>query len=258
MANSITAEELKRLQEIERKQKERYKKQNEHTNKLYDRVSFTVPKGRKEDIEAAAKARNVSVNKFISEIILGILDNNVVIKEVINNSIKINQNIETKPESEETIKSAKWKKGSEIKANTAIKNQEKTPEEMNAELQALIAKKKAEQERIEAKNERKKQRESEELSNGIRKLQQGQKDRRENELAKDAEKFEQFSEDKIRALLGDEDFRSRVSDPACEDDFIRNYGICNYERIQKCLLEIGKAEKEAAREMIALREACLF
>lgn len=92
MANNATAEELRRLQEIERKQKERYKKQNEHTNKLYDRISFTVPKGRKKEIEAVAGANNVTLNKFVSEIVLGILNNNDVITSILNNNTETAQN----------------------------------------------------------------------------------------------------------------------------------------------------------------------
>ena len=90
MGKKVTLEELQRLQEIERKQKERYRKQNEHTNKLYDRISFTIPKGRKEDIERVAKENGITLNKFVSEIVLGILNDSDIIKGIFNNGEKEN------------------------------------------------------------------------------------------------------------------------------------------------------------------------
>jgi hypothetical protein len=42
---------------------------NRYAAKAYDRVSLIVPKGRKADIEAHAKAKGDSVNGFISELI---------------------------------------------------------------------------------------------------------------------------------------------------------------------------------------------
>ena len=67
---TITAEELERLKKSEEKLKERYKKQNEHTNTIYDRLNFTVPAGKKADVEAAAKAVGVSLNAFCREAVL--------------------------------------------------------------------------------------------------------------------------------------------------------------------------------------------
>ena len=75
MKNASNNIEIERLKELERKQKERYKKQNEHTNKLYDRISFTVPKGRKNDIEKRAKQINKSINAYISDLVLNDVDN---------------------------------------------------------------------------------------------------------------------------------------------------------------------------------------
>lgn len=66
----ININEIKRLQELERKQKERYKKQNEHTKTLYDRISFTVPKGKKSDIEKLAASKKMSLNAYISSLVL--------------------------------------------------------------------------------------------------------------------------------------------------------------------------------------------
>lgn len=66
--------EMERLREIERKQKERYRKQNEHTSKIYDRISFTVPKGSKELIEKKAKEMGMSVNAYISSLVMLNLD----------------------------------------------------------------------------------------------------------------------------------------------------------------------------------------
>lgn len=66
----VTSEELDRLKRAEEKLKERYKKQNEHTNTIYDRLNFTVPAGKKEEIEAAAKAAGVSLNAFCRDAVL--------------------------------------------------------------------------------------------------------------------------------------------------------------------------------------------
>lgn len=72
---NITAEELERLKKSEEKLKERYKKQNEHTNTIYDRLNFTVPAGKKADVEAAAKAVGVSLNAFCREAVLEAVGN---------------------------------------------------------------------------------------------------------------------------------------------------------------------------------------
>ena len=62
--------ELERLKQLEEKQKERYRKQNKHTNTLYDRISFTVPKGKKADVEIRAKEVGKSVNAYICDLVL--------------------------------------------------------------------------------------------------------------------------------------------------------------------------------------------
>ncbi len=67
---TVTSEELERLKRAEEKLKERYKKQNVHTNTIYDRLNFTVPAGKKTDIEEAAKAAGVSLNAFCRDAVL--------------------------------------------------------------------------------------------------------------------------------------------------------------------------------------------
>lgn len=39
-----------------------------------DRINFTVPKGRKKDIQAAAEKRGLSVNAFIQAVIFAAID----------------------------------------------------------------------------------------------------------------------------------------------------------------------------------------
>lgn len=68
---TVTAEELERLKKAEEKLKDRYKKQNEHTNTIYDRLNFTVPAGKKAGIEEAAKAAGKTLNAFCRDAVLG-------------------------------------------------------------------------------------------------------------------------------------------------------------------------------------------
>lgn len=114
--DNITLEEIQRLKDIEQKQKKRYKKQNEYTNKLYDRISFTVPKGRKKAIEDMAKSMGLTVNKFISEIILKTVDNKNILEMILNNNnieelpqdpIQTTQEAEISHEKEEVKETAK-------------------------------------------------------------------------------------------------------------------------------------------------------
>lgn len=67
---TVTADELERLKKADEKLKERYKKQNEHTNIIYDRLNFTVPAGKKADIEEAAKAAGKTLNAFCRDAVL--------------------------------------------------------------------------------------------------------------------------------------------------------------------------------------------
>lgn len=97
----ITSEELERLKSMEEKQKERYKKQNLHTNSIYDRINFTVPKGKKKDIEELAKQNGKTLNKFISEVVLLTLVNNDVNNDVnnaLNNNTYANEKVFIIPE----------------------------------------------------------------------------------------------------------------------------------------------------------------
>lgn len=71
---TVTAEELERLKKSDEKLKERYKKQNEHTNTIYDRLNFTVPAGKKSEVEAAAKAAGKTLNAFCRDAVLGAVE----------------------------------------------------------------------------------------------------------------------------------------------------------------------------------------
>lgn len=66
----VSSEELEKLRELDRKTKERYKKQNEYLAEKYDRINFTVPAGNKEKIREAAKRAGMSVNEFCSKAVL--------------------------------------------------------------------------------------------------------------------------------------------------------------------------------------------
>ncbi len=66
----ISDDELNKLIESDRKLKERYKKQNEYLADKYDRLNFTVPAGKKAEVEAAAKAVGVSLNAFCRDAVL--------------------------------------------------------------------------------------------------------------------------------------------------------------------------------------------
>ncbi len=46
-----------------------FKYQNEFVKKNYDRISLTMPKGKKDTIKRAATAAGVSVNEFINQCI---------------------------------------------------------------------------------------------------------------------------------------------------------------------------------------------
>lgn len=184
------------------------------------------------------------------------------INEIQGKHRRTDQKPEIKPKSVKTDKSTKEPQKSEIKESVKAQKVEKTPEERNAELQALIAGKKAEQERIkaekEAEKERQRQKSAEELQDYVRNLRQEQAEWKEKELAEDMSKFEQFDDGKIKAMLNDSEFRACVSNPVYKVDFVQNYGICNYERIQKCLREIEEAEKEDAREESISSARCQF
>lgn len=93
----ITTEELERLKRLEEKQKERYRKQNMYTNSIYDRINFTVPAGKKKEIEELAKQKNKTLNKYVSEVVLLTLVNNDV-NNALNNNTYANENVFIIPE----------------------------------------------------------------------------------------------------------------------------------------------------------------
>lgn len=66
----ISEEELNKLKESDRKLKDRYKKQNEYLAGKYDRLNFTVPAGKKAEVEAAAKAAGKTLNAFCRDSVL--------------------------------------------------------------------------------------------------------------------------------------------------------------------------------------------
>ena len=66
----ISDEELKKLKESEKKLKDRYKKQNEYLAGKYDRLNFTVPAGKKAEVEEAAKKSGKSLNAFCRDAVL--------------------------------------------------------------------------------------------------------------------------------------------------------------------------------------------
>lgn len=45
------------------------KYQNEYNKQKYDRITIMTPKGKKDEIKAAAKAAGISVNEFINQAI---------------------------------------------------------------------------------------------------------------------------------------------------------------------------------------------
>lgn len=247
-------------QEMLDKYKARIKRQNNAIKENYDRVSATLPLGTIDRI----KALGLTINGVINDSVLAFLEcaEESVDEPPSQECVQSVQNAETKQEQTETRKSIKEPEKSEIKANTMPQQDEKTEEEKIAELQAVIDEKRAKEERRkaekEAEKERQKQKEAEELADGIRKLQQEQKERKEKELAENKEKFEQFDEDKLKAMLSDKEFRNCVSNPVYKADFIQNYGICNYERVQRCLREIEGDERETARKENIASSNCPF
>lgn len=66
----VTNEELEKLRRSDEKLKERYKSQNAHTNKIYDRLNFTVPAGKKAIVEAAAECAGLSLNAFCRDAVM--------------------------------------------------------------------------------------------------------------------------------------------------------------------------------------------
>lgn len=73
--SDIDISEYERLKEKEKRQKEKFKRQNAHTNTIYDRISFTVPKGQKELIKSDADAHGMTVNQYIQFCIAAMREN---------------------------------------------------------------------------------------------------------------------------------------------------------------------------------------
>lgn len=67
-------EEKERLLELENAEKKRKEQNNARTRRYnqntVDRISFTVPKGKKADIQKAAEKRGLSVNAFLCAAVL--------------------------------------------------------------------------------------------------------------------------------------------------------------------------------------------
>ena len=240
--------------------KARIKAQNKAIKENYDKVTATLPKGTVRRI----RALGLTINGVINDSVLAFLEcaEESTEEPPPQEPAHTAQNAEIKPKTEKSDKSTKETKKSEIKENTMSQHGKKSEEQKTAELQAMIDEKRAEEERRKsekaAEKERQGQKEAEELENRIQKLRQEQKERKEKELSEDKAKFEQFDEGKLKAMLNDKQFRACVSNPMYKADFIQNYGICNYERVQKCLQEIDGAEKEAAREVIISGANCPF
>lgn len=68
--SKVSDQELKKLKESDKRLKERYRKQNERNNKIYDRISFTVPAGKKAEIEEASGTSGISLNAFCRDVVL--------------------------------------------------------------------------------------------------------------------------------------------------------------------------------------------
>ena len=66
--------ELQILRDREEKRKARVKRQNDNYNAKIDRITFDVPKGRKQEIAAYAAGLGLSVNAFISGLVLDVID----------------------------------------------------------------------------------------------------------------------------------------------------------------------------------------
>lgn len=255
MGNNVSMEELKRLKDMERKQKERYKKQNEHTNKLYDRISFTVPKGKKQEIEVAAKNAGMTVNKFISEVMLKVIINNDILKMIFNNNIK---NLPEKiTESVQNAETAAENQIAEIHApvQTKMENQPYKNPMIAEELQALIDKRKAEEaERKRQIEERKSQREEErqqEFRSMINGVVNGLKSRKEQRMEEDRRGM---PEEAIAELIQDAKFDRWLENAGFEnalEQLSKEIGISNAEKV----ISVAKEKK---RKESTENSKCLF
>ena len=71
-------EEKARLEYLEQKEEKRRQQKTErekrYNQNTVDRMAFTLPKGRKEDVQKAAAARGQSVNAFLQSVVMAAID----------------------------------------------------------------------------------------------------------------------------------------------------------------------------------------
>ena len=63
-------------------EKEVIRNKNSNYNQSVDRINFTVPRGRKEDIQKYCQTRNTSVNAFLADTVLSIVDGKKILTDV--------------------------------------------------------------------------------------------------------------------------------------------------------------------------------
>lgn len=117
---------------------------------------------------------------------------------------------------------------------------------LQAELDARREEERRKIDEKEAEKERERQRQADEL---VEKIQQMRQEQTEREIEGDRDKFPKFDEEKLRAaLLSDKEFREDSANPKYKDDFVKEYGKCNYAMIQRCIQEIKSEDKERIRQ----------
>jgi len=251
MNNNISEKELKRLKEIERKQKERYKTQNEYANNRYDRLSFTVPKGKKIKIETVAKNLGMTVNKFISEVILKIVVNNDILEMIFNNNINNIQNGTV-----ESVQNTNIEQENSIVEESVMKEKpvRKEAEGLTEKEKWMELQKQYEQRHEESKEwkrqqeERKEQTEKErqeEFKNLVNGVFEGMRAEKERMREEDRKKYKQLDDEKIDLLLNDPEFSAWLENTGFEnalEPLIKEMGIINAERVIKTAKERKRKE----------------
>lgn len=242
-SNNVLNSDYERLKELERKQKERYKNQNERTKELYDRLSFTVPKGKKKLIEEKAKSYGVTLNSFVSKVLLESVVNNNIMEMIFGNNTESMPKTPQKPqaakEPAQAVKSTPKDAKGENKTNSKPQNIRTEAEKM-AELQTLIDAKRAEEaERKRLIEERKAQAEKERgeefqsRANGILEDLKARKEQRRDE---DEKKYKQLSDADIAELLQDAPF----------SEWLENIGFDNALEPLSEQIGLNNAEKVTA------------
>lgn len=235
MDSNIGPEELERLKEIEKKQKERYKQQNKHTNAIYDRLNFTVPKGYKKKIEDAARSHNLTVNKFISQVLLSILFNNDLLNAIINNTLQDWGALEIPEENPEE------KQIDFLEKSKDSSPMEHTPLDL-AELQSRLDAKKAEQDRkaeeLEQARKGEKEQGGKELVDRIRQL------REKSKKTGESTEFKDFSDVEITRIFQNPELMEALKDPEGKEEFIKKFGINNYEKVREYINNIARCRDE--------------